>query len=81
MNTTVLPRQTCSPDLAPADFSLLPKLKSALKRRFQTIQEIMENLQMELCTILKKVYLACFQTWQQHWEWCINAGGEYFEGD
>jgi hypothetical protein len=22
-----------------------------------------------------------FQKWQQHWDWCINAGGEYLEGD
>jgi hypothetical protein len=22
-----------------------------------------------------------FYTWQQRWELCINAGGEYFEGD
>jgi hypothetical protein len=22
-----------------------------------------------------------FQKWQRRWEWCINAGGEYFKGD
>jgi hypothetical protein len=27
------------------------------------------------------VYQDCFQEWQWHWEWCINAGVEYFEGD
>ena len=33
-----------SPDLAPADFFLFPKLKTTLKgRRFQTIEEIQEN--------------------------------------
>jgi hypothetical protein len=48
-NTTVLPQPPYSPDLVPADFFLFPKLKSTLKgRQFQTIQEIMENLQMEL---------------------------------
>jgi hypothetical protein len=20
----------------------------------------------------------CFHKWQQHWDWCISAGGEYF---
>jgi hypothetical protein len=40
-NTTVLPQPPCSLDLAPADLSLFPKLKSTLEgRRFQTIQEI-----------------------------------------
>jgi hypothetical protein len=63
-----------------ADF-LFPKLKSTLKgRRFQTIQE-MENSQPELRAILKKAYQDCFQKWQWRWERCINAGGEYFEGD
>jgi hypothetical protein len=45
------------------------------------IQELTENLQMELCVILKKAYQDCYQKWQQHWERCISAGGEYFEGD
>jgi hypothetical protein len=31
--------------------------------------------------ILKKAYQDCFQKWQWHWEQCISAGGEYFEGD
>jgi hypothetical protein len=31
--------------------------------------------------ILIKAYQDCFQKWQQCWEQCINAGGEYFEGD
>jgi hypothetical protein len=41
----------------------------------------MENSQTELRAILKKAYQDCFQKWQQHWEQCINAGEEYFEGD
>jgi hypothetical protein len=45
------------------------------------IQEIMENPQLELRAIPKKAYQDCFQKWQQHWERCINARGEYFEGD
>jgi cation transport regulator ChaB len=45
------------------------------------IQEITEYLQKELHAILKKVYQYCFQKWQRHWERCIDAGGEYFEGD
>jgi hypothetical protein len=33
------------------------------------------------CTIPKKAYQDCFQKWQWHWEQCVNAGGEYFEGN
>jgi transposase len=42
--TIVVPQPPYSPDLAPADFFLFPKLKSTLKgRRFQTAEEIKEN--------------------------------------
>jgi len=43
-DTIVVPQPPYSPDLAPADFFLFPKLKSTLKgRQFQTIEEIKEN--------------------------------------
>jgi hypothetical protein len=80
-NITVLPQPPYSPDLALEDFFLFPKLKSTLKGRFQMSQEINENTQMELRTILKKACQDCFQKWQPHWEHCINEGGEYFEGN
>jgi len=39
--TTVVPQASYSPDLAPAEFFLFPKLKSSLKgRRFQTVERI-----------------------------------------
>ena len=41
-----------SPDLVPCDFWLFPKLKSPLKRkRFQTIDEIQENITGQLMVI------------------------------
>jgi transposase len=54
---TVLPQPPYSPDLAPSDFFLFPKLKYTLKgQRFQTIQEIKENSQTEPRAIPKKAY-------------------------
>jgi hypothetical protein len=45
-------RAPSSPDLAPTYFFLFPKLKTTLKgRRFQTIEEIQENVIRELCAI------------------------------
>ena len=45
-----------SPDLVPCDFWLLPKLKSPLKgKRFQTIDEIQENMMEQLQRILQNV--------------------------
>ena len=47
---SVVPLPPYSPDLAPADFFLFPKLKTTLKgRRFQTIEEIQENVMRTAC--------------------------------
>jgi hypothetical protein len=53
----------------------------ALTTNQTTIEEITENSQTELRAIPKKAYQDCFQKWPRRWERCINAGGEYFEGD
>ena len=46
-----------SPDLAPCDFWLFPKLKSRLKgKRFQTLDEIQENMMEQLMAIGKTVW-------------------------
>ena len=45
-----------NPDLAPCDFCLFPKLKSPLKgKRFQTIDEIQENMTGQLIVIGRTV--------------------------
>jgi len=47
--TSVVPHPPYSPNLAPADFFLFPKLKTTLKgRHFQTMEEIQENVIREL---------------------------------
>ena len=46
-----------SPDLAPCDFQLFPKLKSPLKgKRFQTVDEIQENMTGQLMAIGRTVW-------------------------
>jgi len=79
--TSVVPHPPCSPDLAPAEFFLFPKLKTTLKGcRFQTIEEIQEYAIRELLTIAESVYQKAFQQGKKHWEWCIASRGDYFEG-
>ena len=76
--TTVVPLPPYSPDLAPADFFLFPKLKSSLKvRRFQTAEEIEENLIRDLRAFPQNT----LQSWKKCWERCTKSGGEYCEGD
>jgi len=78
----VVPQPSNSPNLAPADFFLFPKLKSTLKgRRFQTIEEIKENSLQDLRAIPQNTFRDAFQNWEKRWERCINSRGEYFEGD
>jgi transposase len=77
-----VPHPPYSPDLAPADFFLFPKLKTTLKgHRFQTIEEIQENATRELRAITENALQEAFQQWKKHWERCIASRGDYFEGD
>ncbi|XP_066990711.1 plasminogen receptor (KT) isoform X1 [Macrobrachium rosenbergii] len=64
-NTTVLHQAPCSPDMAMCDFWLSPKL----------------NVTDQLCAISKEAFQHCFQQLQDHWEKCVAAQGDYFEGD
>jgi hypothetical protein len=79
---TVVPQVPYSPDLAPADFFLFPKLKPSLKgHQFQVVEEIEENSLQDLHAILQNMFQDALQNWKKHWELCIESGGEYFEGD
>jgi len=76
--TTVVPQLPYSPDLAPVDFFLIPKLKSSLKGcQFRMVEETEEILIWDLCAIPQNT----FQNWEKCWEWCIKSGEEYFGGD
>jgi hypothetical protein len=81
-NMTVVPHPPYSPDLAPCDFFLFPRMKSKLKgRRFQDVTEIQEQSLTVLHAIPKSQFQRCFQQWQTRWTRCINSEGEYFEGE
>jgi len=80
--TSVVPHPIYSPDLAPADLFLFPKLKTTLKcRRFQTTEDIQENAITELRAITESAFQEAFQQWKKRWERCIASRGDYFEGD
>ena len=79
---SILPHPPYSPDLAPADFFLFPKLGTTLKgRRFQTTEESLENAIKELCAITESVFQEAFQQRKKCWEQCKASRGDYFEGD
>ena len=77
-NKTVITHPPYSPDLAPCDFFLFPKLKLKLRmkgRTFVTIEDIQEESQRVLDTIPKRDFQGCFQAWQKRWDRCIRAKG------
>jgi hypothetical protein len=61
-NMAVIPHPPYSPDLAPCDFFLFPKLKLKLKgRRFDTIKEIQAESQRVLDSVTEKGLQEAFQ--------------------
>ncbi|UYV61861.1 hypothetical protein LAZ67_1006871 [Cordylochernes scorpioides] len=81
-NTLMMPQPPYSPDLAPCDFFLFPKLKRPMKgRRYATFDEIKTASKEELKKKKKKDFLKCFEDWKNRWHKCIISHEDYFEGD
>ncbi|UYV60447.1 hypothetical protein LAZ67_1001174 [Cordylochernes scorpioides] len=79
-HTSLLPPY--SPDLAPCDFFLFPKLKRPMKgRRYATLDEIKTASKEELKKVFLNDFLKCFEDWKNRWHKCIISHGDYFEGD
>ena len=66
-----------SPDLAPCDFCLFPKLRGC---RLKTIEEIKEAVMKVIDTLTQEDFHGAFEKLLE-WYKCIAAGGEYFEGN
>ncbi|UYV72414.1 hypothetical protein LAZ67_9003006 [Cordylochernes scorpioides] len=67
-NTLMMPQPPYSPDLAPCDFFLFPKLKRPINGRcYATLDEIKTASKEELKKILKNDFLKCFEDWKNHW--------------
>lgn len=78
-STNTIKQPPYSPDMTPADFFFLPKLKLPLRgTRFQSIKE---NSRRELKSIPKNAFKKCFDDWIIRWHKCIISEGAYFEGD
>ena len=74
-STHIVPQPPYSPDLAPSDFWLFPKLKRPLRgHRFESIEEIKEKLLLELKAISESDFSNCFEEWKKRWQKCIVSG-------
>ncbi|PNF32071.1 hypothetical protein B7P43_G05722 [Cryptotermes secundus] len=79
---TVVPHPPYSPDLAPCNFFLFPKMKIKLKgQRFDTVEEIQAETQTVLNTLTKKDFQDAFEKWQKCWDPCMRSQGDCVQGD
>jgi hypothetical protein len=71
---TVLDHPPFSPDLAPADFWLFPKVNLAMKGdRHYTIQDIQRESTAVLNAIPQKEYSDCFRKLFNQFQLCIDS--------
>ena len=77
---TQLPHPPYSPDLAPCDYFLFPKIKKELKgKHFQSRDELLEAMMVELEKIKTEDLSHCFSSWFSRMKKCIQQKGSYFE--
>ena len=78
MGIKTVPQPPYSPDLAPCDFWLFPKLWGY---RYERIEEMKEVVTKVIDTLTQKDFHGPFQKLLERYNQCIAAGGDYFKGD
>ena len=77
MGIKTVPQPPYSPDLAPSDFRLFPKLRGC---RYETIEEMKEAVTKVIDTLTQEDFDGAFQKLLEQYNKCIAAGGDYIEG-
>ena len=77
MGIKTVPHPPYSPDLAPCDFWLFPKLRGY---RYETIEEMKEAVTKVIDMLTQKDFHEAFKNLLEWYNKCIAAGGDYFEG-
>jgi len=68
--------------LRPYDFFIFLKMKLRLKgRRSDTAEEIHAETQEVIDTLTFENFQGFMKSWERHWDRCIHAQGDHFEGD
>lgn len=76
----LLPHPPYSPDLAPCDYFLFPKIKDKLRgTRFSTMEEARDAFEGEIRGLSEIEWKNCFRNWFERMQKCISCRGEYFE--
>ncbi len=70
-----------SPDLAPCDFWAFPYVKSKMRGRvFPNIDAVQKEVKSILRKTPKETFAQAIYDLPVHWSKCVQADGEYFEG-
>ncbi len=78
---TALPHPAYSPDLAPSDFWIFPRLKKGLRGcRFATITDLEQAVDEEIGSIGSEYKDCMLVKWPACWRKCATLQGNYFEG-
>ena len=78
MGIKTVPQRPYSPDLAPCDFWLFPKLRGC---RYETIEEMKEAVTKVIDTLTQEDFHGALQKLLKRYNKCMAAGGDYFEAD
>ena len=69
-----------SPDLAPCNVFIFPKLKSVIKgTHFPDLEAMKRAVKMEIRRIPEEAFCGWIEGWKKRMEKCIRLGGDYFE--
>ena len=78
MGIKTLPQPPYSPDLAPDDFWLFPKLRGC---RYDRIEEMKEAVTKVIDMLTQEDFHGAFHKLLERYNKCIAVGWYYFEGD
>ena len=78
MGIKTVPQPPYSPDLAPSDFWLFPKLRGCC---YETTEEMKETVTQVIGTLTQEDFHGATQKLLEQYNKCIAARGDYFEGD
>ena len=78
MDIKTVPQPPYSPELAPCDFCLFPKLRGC---RYEPIDEMKEAVTKVIDTLTQEDFHGAFQKLLERYNKCIAAEWDYFEGD
>ena len=78
MAIKTVPQPPYSPDIAPSDFWLFPKLRDC---RYEAIEEMKEVVTKVMDTLSQEDFHGASHMLLEWYSKFIAAGGDYFEGD